>query len=171
MLLNREVKMNAAHWHLVLNHIPLIGIGFVALLMVIAFLRKSSELVSVSMVLAVVVALFAIPAYLTGEPAEEVVENTPGISENLIEEHEEAAEKAFILVEAVGGLALIGLIARRFSRNLGNTLAVATLAGLLAGGGLVAYTANLGGKIHHQEIRDGSAPLAPSAGITGEDRD
>ena len=65
--------MNAAHWHLVLNHIPLIGIGFVALLMVIAFLRKSSELVSVSMVLAVIVALFAIPAYLTGEPAEEVV--------------------------------------------------------------------------------------------------
>jgi hypothetical protein len=163
--------MNAAHWHLVLNHIPLIGIGFVALLMVIAFLRKSSELVSVSMVLALIVALFAIPAYLTGEPAEEVVENTPGISENLIEEHEEAAEKAFILVEAVGGLALIGLIARRFSRNLGNTLAVATLAGLLAGGGLVAYTANLGGKIHHQEIRDGSAPLAPSAAITGEDRD
>jgi hypothetical protein len=163
--------MNAAHWHLVLNHIPLIGIGFVALLMVIAFLRKSSELVSVSMVLAVIVALFAIPAYLTGEPAEEVVENTPGISENLIEEHEEAAEKAFILVEAVGGLALIGLIARRFSRNLGNTLAVATLAGLLAGGGLVAYTANLGGKIHHQEIRDGSVTLAPSAGITGEDRD
>jgi uncharacterized membrane protein len=139
--------------------------------MVIAFLRKSSELVSVSMVLAVVVALFAIPAYLTGEPAEEVVENTPGISENLIEEHEEAAEKAFILVEAVGGLALIGLIARRFSRNLGNTLAVATLAGLIAGGGLVAYTANLGGKIHHQEIRDGSVTLAPSAGITGEDRD
>ena len=171
MLLNREVKMNAAHWHLVLNHIPLIGIGFVALLMVIAFLRKSSELVSVSMVLAVVVALFAIPAYLTGEPAEEVVENTPGISENLIEEHEEAAEKAFILVEAVGGLALIGLIARRFSRNLGNTLAVATLAGLLAGGGLVAYTANLGGKIHHQEIRDRSVTLAPSAGSTGEDRD
>ncbi|HET7289084.1 MAG TPA: hypothetical protein VFJ67_01500, partial [Thermodesulfobacteriota bacterium] len=110
-------------------------------------------------------------AYLTGEPAEEVVENTPGISENLIEEHEEAAEKAFILVEAVGGLALIGLIARRFSRNLGNTLAVATLAGLIAGGGLVAYTANLGGKIHHQEIRgDAQAPTSP-AGSTNEDRD
>ncbi len=163
--------MNAAHWHLVLNHVPLIGIGFVALLMVIAFLRKSSELVSVSLVLTVAVALFAIPAYLTGEPAEEIVEDMPGISENLIHEHEEAAEKAFILVEAVGGLALIGLIARRFNKNLGNTLAVATLAGLLAGGGLVAYTANLGGKIHHQEIREGSATLPPSASITGEDRD
>ncbi|HET7290515.1 MAG TPA: hypothetical protein VFJ67_08775, partial [Thermodesulfobacteriota bacterium] len=81
--------MNAAHWHLILNHIPLIGIGFVILLMIIAFARKSQELKNVAMIFAVIVALWAIPAYLTGEPAEEVVEDMPGISENIIEEHEE----------------------------------------------------------------------------------
>lgn len=163
--------MNAAHWHLILNHIPLIGIGFVILLMIIAFARKSQELKNVAMIFAVIVALWAIPAYLTGEPAEEVVEDMPGISENIIEEHEEFAEKAFIFIEVVGGVALIGLIGGRFNQKLGNTLAVVTLLGLIAGGGLIAWTANLGGKIHHQEIRgDAQAPTSP-AGSTNEDRD
>ncbi len=152
--------MNAAHWHLVLNHIPLIGIGFVILLMIIALVRKSSELKNIALIFTVLVALWAIPAYLTGEPAEEIVEDVPGISEDMIHEHEEMAEKAFIFIEAVGGLALIALIGGRFNRKLGNTLAAVTLLGLIAGGGLIAWTANLGGKIHHEEIRDGKTALS-----------
>ncbi|MEW6144029.1 MAG: hypothetical protein AB1598_03315 [Thermodesulfobacteriota bacterium] len=163
--------MNAAHWHLILNHIPLIGIGFVILLFIIALLRKSSELKNVALVFTVIVALWAVPAYLTGEPAEEIVEDMPGISEDLIHEHEEMAEKAFIFIEAVGGIALIGLVGGRFNRKLGDTLAVITLLGLLAGGGLIAYTANLGGKIHHQEIRGDTQAVTSPAGKTNEDRE
>jgi hypothetical protein len=163
--------MNAAHWHLILNHIPLIGIGFVILLLIIALLRRSSELKNVALVFTVIVALWAIPAYLTGEPAEEIVEDMPGISEDLIHEHEEMAEKAFIFIEVVGGIALIGLVGGRFNRKLGDTLAVITLVGLLAGGGLIAYTANLGGKIHHQEIRGDARAVTPPAGNTNKDRD
>lgn len=163
--------MNAAHWHLVLNHIPLIGIGFVILLMIIALIRKSSELITVSLVFTILVALWAIPAYLTGEPAEEIVEDMPGISENLIHEHEEMAEKAFIFIEVVGGIALIGLIARRYNKKLADTLAVVTLIGLLVGGGLIAWTANLGGKIHHQEIRGDSSAVTLPSGENNEDDD
>ncbi len=65
--------MNAAHWHLILNHIPLIGIGFVILLMIIALARKSQELKNVALIFTVIVALWGIPAYLTGEPAEDIV--------------------------------------------------------------------------------------------------
>lgn len=163
--------MNAAHWHLVLNHIPLIGIGFVILLMIIALIRKSSELITVSLIFTILVALWAIPAYLTGEPAEEIVEDMPGISENLIHEHEEMAEKAFIFIEVVGGIALIGLIARRYNKKLADTLAVVTLIGLLVGGGLIAWTANLGGKIHHQEIRGDSSAVTLPSGENNHDDD
>ena len=145
--------MNWAHVHLILNHIPLIGIGFVILLFIIALLRKSNELIDVSLIFVVIVALWAIPAYLTGEPAEEIVEDLPGISEELIKEHEEQAEIAFILVEVTGAIALITLIARRYSNKLGQRLAILTLVALIISGGLIAWTANLGGKIHHQEIR------------------
>jgi hypothetical protein len=163
--------MNAAHWHLILNHIPLIGIGFVILLLIMALLRKSSELKNVALVFTVIVALWAIPAYLTGEPAEEIVEDMPGISEDLIHEHEEMAEKAFIFIEVVGGIALIGLVGGRFNGKLGDTLAVVTLLGLIAGGGLIAYTANLGGKIHHEEIRGDTTAVTAPAGNASEDRE
>jgi len=162
--------MNAAHWHLVLNHIPLVGIGFVILLLIIALSIKSSDLINVSLIFTVIIAMWAIPAYLTGEPAEEIVEDMPGISESLIEEHEEMAEKAFIFIEVVGGVALIALIARRFNKKLGTTLTLLTLVGLLVGGGLIAWTANLGGKIHHPEIRGNtSAGTFPSGEINEED--
>ena len=145
--------MNWAHVHLMLNHIPLIGIGFVILLFIIALIRKNNELINVSLIFVVIVALWAIPAYLTGEPAEEIVENLPGISENLIKSHQESAETAFIFSLIVGALALITLFLRRFSQELGNRLNILVLIGLIITGGLIAWTANLGGKINHPEIR------------------
>ena len=145
--------MNPAHVHLILNHIPLIGMGFTLLLLIVAIIRKSNELTNVALIFTVLVALWAIPVYLSGEPAEEVVEDLPGISEQMIEEHEEQAEVAFIFTEVAGVLALISLIARRFSNNIGQKLTILTLLVLLVSGGLMAWTANLGGKINHPEIR------------------
>lgn len=144
--------MNWAHVHLILNHIPLIGVGFTILLFIIALTRNSKELIKVSLIFTIIVAVWAIPAYLTGEPAEEIVEELPGISENLIEQHEEFAEKAFIFLEVVGGLALITLIAGRYSERFGGWLMAITLVGLVVGGGMIAWTSNLGGKINHPEI-------------------
>src|SRR5574341_641459 len=145
--------MNWAHVHLMLNHIPVVGIGFAVLLLVVSIARRSYELNTVALVFVILVSLWAIPAYLTGEPAEEVVEDMPGISEELIEEHEEQAEIAFIIVEVAGGLALITLIARRYSDKLGQRLVILTLLVLVISGGLIGWTANLGGKVHHEEIR------------------
>ena len=55
--------------------------------------------------------------FLTGEPAEEVVGHLPGISEQAIEEHEEAAEVAAIVTGFAGLLGLWLLIARRGGRH------------------------------------------------------
>jgi len=153
--------MNPAHLHLMLNHIPLVGIGFVILLLITALLRRSNEMINISLLFVILVALWAIiPAYLTGESAEEIVEGLPGISEQLIEAHEESAELAFIFIEAVGVLAFITLVARRFYTKLGKVPAILTLLGLIIGGGLIARTANLGGKINHPEIRSDTSALS-----------
>ena len=164
--------MNWAHVHLMLNHIPVIGIGFAVLLLAVSIARRSYELNTVALVFVTLVSLWAIPAYLTGEPAEEVVEDLPGVSEELIEEHEEQAEIAFILVEVAGGLALITLIARRYSDKLGQSLVILTLLVLIVSGGLIGWTANLGGKIHHEEIRSGKdSQNLPSQMIDKEKED
>ena len=153
--------MNAAHLHLVLNHIPLIGIGFVLLLLVIALVRRNREVINIALIFTVMVALFAIPVYLTGEPAEELVEDLPGVSESIMEEHEESAEISFILIEITGPIALISLIAMGYSENYGRKLSILTLLLLIVSGGSMIWTANLGGKIHHPEIR--SDTLYPSS--------
>ena len=161
--------MNWAHVHLMLNHIPVVGIGFAILLLAVAVVRISHELTNVALVFVILVSLWAIPAYLTGEPAEEVVEDLPGVSEELIKEHEEQAEIAFILVEVAGALALITLIARRYSDKLGQKLVILTLLVLMISGGLIGWAANLGGKIHHEEIRSDTG--LPSLQINKEKED
>jgi Ca2+/Na+ antiporter len=164
--------MNWAHVHLMLNHIPVIGTGSLILLLIVALLRRSNELTTVALIFTILLSLVTIPVYLSGEPAEEVVEDMSGISEQLIEEHEEQAEIAFIFVEVTGALALIALIARLYSNNLGQRLALLTLLVLIISGGLTAWTANLGGKIHHEEIRSGtSSQNVSSDGVNKENED
>lgn len=147
--------MSWGHLHLLLNHVPVIGTFLGLLLLLVAFVRKSEELKKVTLGLFVLIALVAIPVYLTGEPAEEMVESIPGISKAMIDRHEDAALFSLIAVEAAGIIALAGLLLFSRKKGLGNLLAIATLAFSLITGGLVAWTSNLGGQIRHTEISSG----------------
>jgi ABC-type multidrug transport system permease subunit len=111
--------MNYAHIHLILTHVPVIGIGAVILLLIKARARRSNQLMTVALVFTILLSLVTIPVYIIGEPAEEVVENLPGIPKELIGQHEEQAEIAYILVEVTGAIALITLIVQRCSGKLG----------------------------------------------------
>ena len=145
--------MNPSHLHLMLNHIPVVGMPFGLALVSLAFLRKSEELKRISLGFITIIALLAIPVYLTGEPAEELVENLPGVSKSSIEQHEEAAQVAFAGVLVVGVVALGGLIFSRRRKLVPNWLSVIVLVLSLIVFALMARTANLGGLIQHAEIR------------------
>ena len=102
-------------------------------------------------------ALLAIPAYVTGEPAEEIAEKLPGVSEQVIDPHEDAAKLALGATLAVGAVALAGLVAFR-ARALPLAFSLGLLALAVVAAGTLGWTANLGGRIRHPEIRgiDGS---------------
>lgn len=155
--------MNQAHIHLLLNHLPVVGTLFSVLLLAVALLRKNDELRKVSLGFVVLVALAAIPTYLTGEPAEKIVEHLPGVSEALIESHEEAALFSLIAVEVAGIASLAGLFIFR-RRSLPNAMFAAALAITLVAAGLMGWTANLGGQIRHTEIRSGFTAPAETEG-------
>jgi uncharacterized membrane protein len=144
--------MSWGHLHLLLNHVPVIGTLLGLLLLLVAFGRKSEELKKVTLGLFVLNALVAIPVYLTGEPAEEIVERIPGISKAMIDRHEDVALFSLIDIEVVGTSGLVGLILFRNKKSLGNLLAIVTLACSIVTGGLLAWTANLGGQVRHTEI-------------------
>ena len=147
--------MSWGHLHLLLNHVPVIGTLLGLLLLLVAFVRKSEELKKVTLVLFVLIALVTVPVYLTGEPAEEMVENIPGISKAMIDRHENAAFFTLIAVEVTGIIALAGLLVFRTKKGLGNLLALVTLAFSMVSGGLLAWTSNLGGQVRHTEISSG----------------
>ena len=147
--------MSWGHLHLLLNHVPVIGTVLGLLLLLVAFTRRSEELKKVTLGLFVLIALVTVPVYLTGEPAEEMVENIPGISKAMIDRHEDAALFSLIAVEVTGIIALAGLLLFRRKKDLGNLLAILTLAFAVVTGGLLAWTSNLGGQVRHTEISSG----------------
>lgn len=160
--------MNAAHLHLALNHLPVVGLLFALALIVVALRTRSPELARVALWSLVVVAVLGLLAYLTGEGAEEVVERLAGVSEAAIESHEEAALVAVLLVGGLGALAGAGLWLQAQGDGLRRGFLVLTLAATLLVAGWMAWTANLGGRIRHAEIRpDFAGEVAEPEGETG----
>ncbi len=161
--------MDSTHWHLILNHFPIIGTILGTGIMAYGYFTQSEPTKKAALLTWVVMALIAIPVFLTGEPAEESVENLAGVSEVIIEQHEEAAELALWVMEALGLLSLLAF----FIRGEGSRKAVvgATFALSLATFGLMAYTGYLGGQIRHTEIRSGAAAQTPTEQGSEKDDD
>jgi uncharacterized membrane protein len=153
--------MNGAEIHLLLNHVPVLWTGVGVLLLAAALVRKSEEIKKASLCVFIASALAAIPTYVTGEPAEEIVAHLPGVSESFIEAHEEAAEAAAVALGILGVVSLAGLLGFRRAAPLPRWFAVGSLALAVVVGGLMARAAHLGGQIRHTEIRGG---LNSSAG-------
>lgn len=160
--------MNSAHLHLIVNHVSLFAVLFGVIALGWAWLRNSTEMRVAAVGLFVVAGLFAWIATTSGEGAEEMVEDLPGVSESLIESHEDAAKvsNALIIVMAISGL-LMEVIARKRQNLFKPAQAVVMISALLSVASLV-QTASLGGQIRHTEIRSG-APVSGESG--GESRD
>jgi uncharacterized membrane protein len=153
--LGRGEQTNGAQVHLALHHLPIFATSFGFLFRLIALLKKNRELKRAGLWLCVAAALGAVPTYLSGEPAEEVVESMAGIEEAAIEEHEEMALLALAAIEILGAGALAGLYLSRKTGEPPERLIQACLILSLAALAMVGWTARLGGEIHHPETRPG----------------
>ena len=153
--------MNLAHVHLFLNHIPVVGTLFGLALLIAAFRTRSSVLRTAALVTFVVVAAAAVGVFLTGEPAEEIVEGLPGVVKTVVEQHESAGKVALMSALALGAISLLALVAGRKPGTMQSYAGTAVLAISIGTLTLMAWTANLGGQIRHPEI-------ASAASVTGE---
>ena len=150
--------MSAPYVHLLLNHVPVLGTIFGLLLLSLGALRQSEEMKRLSLLVFALMGLSVAPVYMSGERAEEVVEDLPGVLESVIEEHEDSATVSAIGAGLLGALSLWGLWAFRGQRSLPGRLTTSVLVVSLAVAVLMARTAQLGGRIVHQEVRKGFVP-------------
>jgi len=161
--------MTAGHMHLILNHFPIVGLIVGLGVLAYGMFSKSLDIKKVGLGVIVVMALIAIPAYLTGEEAEELVEHLPGISDHDIHEHEELAEKAVIMMAILGSMALFALYAFWKKMKVAKTMTMITLVFGLITFGVFAKVGNLGGKIRHTELSDEKTPT--TQGVLRQDDD
>jgi uncharacterized membrane protein len=153
--------MNGAHVHLALNHLPVVLAPLAITLLLYGLIRHSREVRSVGLAFAAFAGAFVVVVFMTGEPAEHIVEHLPGISEESIEQHEQMATAAMSATVVAGVLALVAMIAARWRARPERRLVMATLMVAIVASALLARTAFLGGEIHHEEIRTESAAAVP----------
>jgi hypothetical protein len=164
--------MNLAHVHLLLNHLPILGTLITLGLFVVSLVAKRDDLKQVSLAMFSLIALLAIPTYISGSGANEALKDSPDVSMAAIEAHQGAALLAFIFMEITGGVSVIGLW--RFSRAEKNpwltgparlNLALVLIFSL-ATSGLMAVAGNTGGDIRHVEIKEAQESVS-SVGSVG----
>lgn len=151
--------MSPLHIHLALNHLPVIGTFIAFFLLLAGLILKQEPIIKVTMALLVLLSLSGIIVYKTGEPTEESAENLPGVNEQVIETHEEMAEKAIGALIILGIVSLGGLSIYR-KNDLPPVYKKSVLLICIITGILLLRTAYLGGQIRHTEIRSSATPTS-----------
>jgi hypothetical protein len=159
--------MNGVHLHLIVTHLPVLGVAFGTVLLGVGLWRKSRAVQQTALSVLVLAGLAAGLAFLSGEGAEEAIEETLAGGKGYLERHEAAGLAGLIAAGLAGGVALIALAIGRRGRPLSRSLATLNLIIALFASGILAWVANLGGKIGHPEIRSGQVSSRPE----GEDHD
>ncbi|HEU5168522.1 MAG TPA: hypothetical protein VFU29_23415 [Chitinophagaceae bacterium] len=159
--------MNASQIHLALNHVPLFFSIAGGLILLYGFIRKQDQIKSLSLYFMIIAAIFIIPIYLTGEGTEENVEMLPGVSESLIESHEEMAMIGLIIILITGIVALVTLIIKK-KASLSRPFLMFCAVLAFASFAVMVQTAHLGGQIRHSEIRNGTIVTTGNDGVENE---
>lgn len=149
--------MNEAHYHLVLNHLPII-IPLVGLLVLIGGFTIKSEVVKrTAYFIFILGSLATFGAMATGEGAEEAVEHIEGITEGMIHTHEEMAEQFAMLSYLLGAAAVFAIWSSYKKKTYANYVAIAMILFSCVVLYFAQQTGTTGGEIRHSEIRAESA--------------
>ncbi len=144
--------MNATHLHLLVNHLAIVGSALGTLVLVYGIIVKSASTRIAAYGLFVIASIGAAVTFLTGESAEEAVERIAGVSENVIERHEDTAGIALGALLILGFVSLIALYLTIKKSSLTGRVAWITFFISIVSFSLIARTGYLGGQIRHTEL-------------------
>lgn len=161
--------MDQTHIHLLITHLPIFGSILGALVLVHGLWTRSNQTQIAAYNIFIISSIGAGISYLTGEGAEESVENIQGVVESTIKPHEEFALFALISLIILGVISLLGLFVALRNSPLTRTISFLILFISLISFGLVARTGYLGGQIRHTEITNGATVPAGNSDKESDD--
>lgn len=157
------MNLNAAHLHIMLNHFPIVGVVVGTGLLTLWLLWRKEGVVLAALWTFVGSGIAVIPVYLLGDPAKDVVENMPGISRAAIHRHDDAALWVLISLLLLAAASAWILWRRRGDQIRRGPMILGVWVLALVASGITAWAAELGGEIHHPEIKPGWTPPPASA--------
>ena len=139
--------MNYAHLHLIATHFPpVLSLGSVVFAAA-GIARRRGDLVRLALLLVIAVGVMMPLVYLAGDRAADSIGKVEGVQQEAIAPHQRAATGSLV-VSIVTGLAALVLWRRERTRFVEITVLVIALMTAAP----IAWTAALGGAIHHPEI-------------------
>src|SRR5438128_2272132 len=120
------------HLHLLVNHVPVIGVPFVLVLLVIALVRGTDEGARLALWASVAAAVLTIPVFLTGDPAAHALRQWDATLRPYVREHDDAAGWALTSSLVLGAVALLFLFLDRRRPLRRSALVVCLVVGLWA---------------------------------------
>jgi len=149
--------MSWGYLHMIINHFPIVGTIIGSILVIVGLVFKNEGVKISGLGIIVFAALMAVIAYLTGDSAENAVQNLPEIAESLINRHEDIATISMYLMIPSGLLAAMTLYSIWKKENSVVFLLVITLVFTLISSAAMVFTGYTGGQIRHSEFRSDSS--------------
>jgi uncharacterized membrane protein len=152
-----------AHLHVLINHIPIIGIPLIALFLAWGLARREEPVIRVALIATVILGALTWVTMLTGDGAKDDIEHLAWVNKDVVEEHEDSGDWANISGIVMGVAALGALVLARKGKPVPRAAGFAVLALMVFATAVVARTGWLGGKIRHDEFG-----LTPAPTPTGQ---
>src|ERR1700722_17005720 len=116
------IPQSWSHLHLLVSVFPSVGLVFVLGLYATAMVTRNEVMQRSCLVAFVILALLALPIYLSGNGSTEVLSKNPKVSQDLMDTHYGWGVAALIALAATGLVALTELLRARRGRLSDNAL-------------------------------------------------
>ena len=160
---------NPAYRHLLINHLPVIGLAAGALALFLSLFLRSHVARMPALIVVLVMAASAIPVHITGEQAFKSVRyEADEAGADWLDLHSDRADRGMPAFYALAALTIVALVVPLKWPRTALPFAILTLLGAMACIGVGGWISQAGGPIMHIELRPaapepaGNAPLPES---------
>ena len=143
--------MDDIHFHLLINHFPIVGAIFATVVLITGIFTRSEVVKRTAYGLFILTALLSLPTNKSGEDAEGHVKKIEGVNDVMIEKHEEMATIGFWCAIVTGLLSVIAMFLSIKDNDLKGILSILVLAAAIVAIIYLWQTGESGGRIRHTE--------------------